>query len=38
MTARFLALYDTPADREASGRHYNEVHIPLMRRLPGLGR
>jgi uncharacterized protein (TIGR02118 family) len=26
------------ADREASGRHYNEVHIPLMRRLPGLRR
>lgn len=38
MTARFLALYETPADREAFGRHYDEVHIPLIRQLPGLRR
>ena len=38
MTAHFLALYDTPADPEAFERHYREVHIPLLRRLPGLRR
>jgi uncharacterized protein (TIGR02118 family) len=38
MTARFLALYDTPADPEAFDRHYSEIHIPLIRRLPGLRR
>ncbi|MEV6053159.1 EthD family reductase [Streptomyces sp. NPDC052107] len=38
MTARFLALYETPADPGAFDRHYREVHIPLGRRLPGLRR
>jgi uncharacterized protein (TIGR02118 family) len=38
MTARFLALYDTPADPETFGRHYRQVHIPLGSRLPGLRR
>ena len=38
MTARFLALYDTPADPETFNRHYREVHIPLGSRLPGLRR
>jgi uncharacterized protein (TIGR02118 family) len=38
MTARFLALYETPTDPEAFDRHYREVHIPLGRRLPGLRR
>ena len=38
MTARFLALYETPADPEAFDRHYREIHIPLVRRLPGLRR
>jgi uncharacterized protein (TIGR02118 family) len=38
MTARFLALYETPADPEAFDRHYREIHIPLGRRLPGLRR
>jgi uncharacterized protein (TIGR02118 family) len=38
MTARFLALYETPADPEAFDRHYQQVHIPLLRRLPGLRR
>ncbi len=38
MTARFLALYETPADPEAFDRHYREVHIPLASRLPGLRR
>ena len=38
MTARFLALYETPADPGAFDRHYREIHIPLGRRLPGLRR
>jgi uncharacterized protein (TIGR02118 family) len=38
MTARFLALYETPADPEAFDRHYRDVHIPLIRDLPGLRR
>jgi uncharacterized protein (TIGR02118 family) len=36
VTARFLAVYETPADPAAFDRHYHEVHIPLLRRLPGL--
>lgn len=38
MTARFLAMYEMPADPETFDRHYREVHIPLGRRLPGLRR
>ena len=38
MTARFLALYETPADPAAFDRHYHEVHIPLLRQLPDLRR
>jgi uncharacterized protein (TIGR02118 family) len=36
MTARFLALYETPSDPEAFDRHYHQTHIPLIRCLPGL--
>lgn len=38
MTARFLALYKTPADPETFERHYRQVHIPLLRQLPRLRR
>jgi uncharacterized protein (TIGR02118 family) len=38
MTARFLALYETPADPEAFDQHYSQIHIPLLRRLRGLRR
>jgi len=38
MTARFLVLYETPADPSAFDRHYREVHVPLARKLPGLRR
>jgi uncharacterized protein (TIGR02118 family) len=38
MTARFLALYETPADPQGFDRHYHQVHIPLLRRLHGLRR
>jgi uncharacterized protein (TIGR02118 family) len=38
MTARFLAVYETPADPNAFDRHYRDVHIPIAQRLPGLRR
>ncbi|NUS17248.1 MAG: EthD family reductase [Streptomyces sp.] len=38
MTARFVVLYETPANPERFEQHYREVHIPLARRLPGLRR
>ncbi|MGQ5640911.1 MULTISPECIES: EthD family reductase [unclassified Streptomyces] len=38
MTARFIALYETPADPAAFDRHYHHAHVPLTRRLPGLRR
>jgi uncharacterized protein (TIGR02118 family) len=38
VTARFIALYETPTDAETFDRHYREVHIPLGRTLPGLRR
>src|ERR1700729_3368387 len=36
MSARFLVLYETPADPDAFDRYYREVHLPLALRLPGL--
>jgi uncharacterized protein (TIGR02118 family) len=33
---RFLVMYDTPQDPQAFDRYYNEIHIPLAKRLPGL--
>ena len=38
MTARFLAAYETPADPEEFDRHYRDMHLPLVRRLPRLRR
>jgi uncharacterized protein (TIGR02118 family) len=38
MTVRFVAVYETPADPQAFDRHYDQIHIPLGRRLPGLRR
>jgi uncharacterized protein (TIGR02118 family) len=38
MTARFLALYEAPADPPAFDRHYQQVHVPLLRQLRGLRR
>jgi uncharacterized protein (TIGR02118 family) len=35
---RYLALFSTPEDCEAFDQHYNEVHIPLVKTLPGLRR
>ncbi|WP_146060438.1 EthD family reductase [Amycolatopsis sp. CA-128772] len=33
--ARFVVLYDTPSDVDAFERHYDDVHIPLVRQYPG---
>jgi len=35
---RFLVLYQQPADAAAFDRHYFGVHVPLVKRLPGLRR
>ena len=37
-TARFLVLWDTPDDPDHFERHYREVHVPLVKQLPGLRR
>ncbi|MGI8677163.1 MAG: EthD family reductase [Jatrophihabitans sp.] len=34
--ATFLVLYATPNDPEAFDHHYEQVHTPLARALPGL--
>jgi uncharacterized protein (TIGR02118 family) len=38
MTARFLAVYETPDDPDAFDRRYRDLHIPSAQRLPGLRR
>ena len=35
---RFLILYNKPDDVRAFERHYNETHIPLAKKMPGLRR
>ena len=35
---KLVALYKKPAELEDFDRHYAEVHIPLVRRYPGLRR
>ena len=37
-TARLLVLWDTPTNPDYFERHYREVHIPLVRKLPGVRR
>lgn len=37
-TARFTVLWDVPQNPAEFDRHYREVHIPLVRQLPGLRR
>jgi uncharacterized protein (TIGR02118 family) len=38
VTARLLVGYETPANPAEFDRHYREVHIPLVRQLPGVRR
>jgi len=33
---RMLVLYNRPEDPEAFDKHYNEIHIPLAKQMPGL--
>ena len=35
---RFLVLYNAPVDPAEFDRHYQEIHIPLASKLPGLRR
>ena len=35
---RFLVVYETPTDPAAFDEHYRQVHIPLVKKLPGLRR
>ena len=37
-TARFLVLWDTPQDPDFFERHYREIHVPLVKKLPGMRR
>jgi uncharacterized protein (TIGR02118 family) len=36
MAAQVVVLYNTPADADAFGRHYTEIHTPLVKKMPGL--
>ncbi len=33
---KLVALYKKPADVETFEKHYNEIHAPLARKMPGL--
>ena len=33
---RMLVLYNHPEDPAAFDKHYNEIHIPLAKQMPGL--
>lgn len=33
---KLIALYKTPEDKESFDRHYDEVHTPLVKKMPGL--
>jgi uncharacterized protein (TIGR02118 family) len=37
-TARFLILWGTPQDPDFFERHYREIHVPLVKKLPGVRR
>jgi uncharacterized protein (TIGR02118 family) len=38
MTVKLVVLYTQPADADAFDRHYFEVHVPLVSKVPGLQR
>lgn len=35
---RLMVLYNRPEDTAAFDKHYNEIHIPLVKQMPGLVR
>jgi uncharacterized protein (TIGR02118 family) len=36
--ARFLVLWSTPEDPDLFEQHYREVHVPLVKKMPGMRR
>ena len=36
--ARFLVLWGAPQDQDFFERHYREIHVPLVKKLPGVRR
>jgi uncharacterized protein (TIGR02118 family) len=36
--ARFLVLWGTPEDPDFFEHHYREIHVPLVKKLPGVRR
>src|SRR5258708_38510851 len=38
MTTKLIVIYDQLEDAEAFFKHYEEVHMPLVKRTPGLQR
>ena len=36
MSVKLVAIYDTPEDRSAFDKHYDEVHTPIAKSVPGL--
>lgn len=35
---KLIALYTQPADKVAFDKHYAEVHVPLVKKIPGLSK
>src|SRR5690242_163042 len=36
MSAKLVVLYATPDDPDAFDKHYLDVHVPLVQKIPGL--
>ncbi len=36
MTSKLIAIYSKPEDEAAFLKHYEDVHMPLVRKVPGL--
>ncbi len=36
MSVKLVVVYSTPEDKAAFNKHYDEVHIPLAKAVPGL--
>lgn len=36
MSARIVVIYTKPEDLDAFSSHYNDVHVPLAKKMPGL--
>lgn len=38
MTVKLTVVYGTPEDADTFDKHYNEVHMPIVERWPGIER